>query len=106
MTNITTPTPARAAAPREAVRPAVACFMMRAIRPADAEVHEIPVLERTFDSREALAIDNVTGGGLVARVRAVVAEWCAGDLVHADTVPCYSCAPLVPRILAALGVQP
>ena len=91
---------------RETVRPATACWlvhdghwfatsMLRAdeIVPGDGDVL-------------ALAIDNATGGGLVARVRAVVAEWCAGDLVHADTVPCYSCAPLVPRILAALGVQP
>ena len=91
---------------RETVRPATECWlvhdghwfatsMLRAdeIVPGDGDVL-------------ALAIDNATGGGLVARVRAVVAEWCAGDLVHADTVPCYSCAPLVPRILAALGVQP
>lgn len=108
MTNITTPTPDRADAPREAVP----CWMIpaRAFRAVSVYPEDgtgKPVVETDVP---ALAIDNDTGGGLVARVRAAV------DGVVQRSVPtqyapsegdlCWLADDLVAAVTRALGVQP
>lgn len=57
--------------PREAVRRAVPCWMYPSRRPGNVYGYEgtPPVKD---DDVPALAIDNATGGGLVARVRAAL----------------------------------
>ena len=91
-------------APREAVRPATECYLVQGggrwfatsmLRGDQIEPEEWGVL--------ALAVDNVTGGGIAARVRLAIAHY-AYDL-HADAHLTHADMDrLSVTILAALGI--
>ena len=98
-------TPARADAPREAVRPAVLAMAYESACGGDHVVEQdnghftFADIERDgMNPRRVIAIDNATGGGLVARVRAALV---GGYYVAPDLLD-----EAMADIAAALGVQP
>ena len=93
MTNITTPTPARAAAPREAVRPAVACATWSDTGARD----HVCTPDDSFAERPALAIDG-TAADIRERIRAALAR--------TDLVPIQNVEGITDIVTRALGVQP
>lgn len=95
--------------PREAVRPAVACYVADDA-PDGVLVYAAsePVIPDEGD-RPALAIDNATGDGLVARVRDAVFAELYGRLTlngYSDGQAARVCVAVSDAAIRALGVTP